>query len=101
MLWCFDLIPVCVGLLLLDVHGQHLAAERKALGFLDHLLIWRYSIVAHHHVSLPKERGEEKSVRAKLREHQSFSVPTDTQTCIHNRLTVSSKHTGANSRSFR
>lgn len=47
-----------------------------------------------------KRRGKEKSVRAKLREHRSFSVPTDTQTCIHNLLAVSSKHTGVNSRSF-
>ncbi len=78
MLCCFDLIPVCEALLLLDVHGQHLAAERKALGFLDHLLIRWYGVVAHHHVTLPKKRGEEKRVRAKLREHQSFSVAADT-----------------------
>lgn len=35
-----DLIPVAVVHLFLDVHGQHLATERQALGLLDHLLVW-------------------------------------------------------------
>lgn len=34
-----DLIPVAVAQLFLDVHGQHLATERQALGLLDHLLV--------------------------------------------------------------
>lgn len=38
--------------LLLHVHGQHLAAEGQALGLLNHLLVGRHGVVAHHHVTL-------------------------------------------------
>lgn len=41
-----------LGLLLLDVHDQHLAAEGEALGLLDHLLVRRDGVVSHHHVAL-------------------------------------------------
>lgn len=47
------LVPAAVGHLLLDVHGQHLAAEGQALGLLNHLLVRRHGVVAHHHVTLP------------------------------------------------
>ena len=33
------LVPVAVGLLLLNVHSQHLASKREALGLLNHLLV--------------------------------------------------------------
>lgn len=41
--------------LLLDVHGEHLAAEREALSLLDDLLVRRHSIVAHHHMTLQRQ----------------------------------------------
>lgn len=37
---------------LLDVHCQHLATEGQALGLLDHLLVRRHCVVAHHHMTL-------------------------------------------------
>ncbi|MED6268995.1 hypothetical protein CHARACLAT_028451 [Characodon lateralis] len=46
------LVPVAVGHPLLDVHGQHLAAERQALGLLDHLLVRRHCVVSHDDVTL-------------------------------------------------
>lgn len=46
------LIPVAVGHFLLNVHCQHLATEGEALGLLDHLLVRRHRVVAHHHVTL-------------------------------------------------
>lgn len=48
------LVFVGVGLLLLNVHGQHLAAEREALSLLNHLLVWRDGVVPHHHMALEK-----------------------------------------------
>lgn len=41
-----------LGLLFLNVHGQHLAAEREALGLLNHLLVRRYGVVPHDHMTL-------------------------------------------------
>ncbi|KAF3834272.1 hypothetical protein F7725_025476, partial [Dissostichus mawsoni] len=55
------LIPVAMGDLLLYVHGQHLAAEGQALGLLDHLLVRRHRVVAHHHMTLGNKFTDEYS----------------------------------------
>ena len=39
--------------LLLDISRQPLAPEQNAFGFLDHLLVDRRGLDAHHHVTLP------------------------------------------------
>lgn len=49
------LISAAVADFLLNVHGKHLTAEGQALGLLNHLLIRRHSVVAHHHVTLGKK----------------------------------------------
>lgn len=46
------LVSAAVGLLFLNVHGQHLATEREALGFLNHLLVGRYGVVPHDNMAL-------------------------------------------------
>lgn len=46
------LIPIAVRHFLLNVHCQHLATEGQALGLLDHLLVRRHRVVAHHHMTL-------------------------------------------------
>lgn len=48
------LISAALGLLFLDVHGQHLAAEREALGLLNHLLVRRYGVVSHDNMTLER-----------------------------------------------
>lgn len=56
--WCWSYCEnthlglAALRLLLLDVHDQHLAAEREALGLLDHLLVRRDGVVSHDHVAL-------------------------------------------------
>lgn len=59
------LVPVAVGDLLLYVHGQHLATEGEALRLLDHLLVRRHRVVAHHHMTLRKERHRCRPCRSK------------------------------------
>lgn len=62
-----------LGLLFLNVHGQHLAAEREALGLLNHLLVRRYSIVPHDHMALEWITGSrEQSANQKW--HCSHSI---------------------------
>lgn len=46
------LVSAALGLLFLNVHGQHLAAEREALSLLNHLLVRRYGVVPHDHMAL-------------------------------------------------
>lgn len=47
-----NLVLGALGLLFLNVHGQHLTAEREALGLLNHLLVRWYGIVPHDHMAL-------------------------------------------------
>lgn len=62
-----------LGLLFLNVHGQHLAAEREALGLLNHLLVRRYSVVPHDHMALEWMTGSrEQSANQKW--HCSHSI---------------------------
>lgn len=46
------LVPAAVGLLFLNVHGQHLAAEGEALGLLNHLLVRGCGVVSHDNMAL-------------------------------------------------
>lgn len=50
------LVPAAVCQLFLNVHRQHLTAEGQALGLLDHLLVRRHCVVAHHDVTLRNTR---------------------------------------------
>lgn len=50
--YILHLVSVAVTELLLDVHGEHLAAEREALSLLDDLLVQGHGVVAHHHMTL-------------------------------------------------
>lgn len=42
---------------LFDIHGQHLASKRKTFCLFNHLLIGRYCIVTHYHVTLKWKRN--------------------------------------------
>ena len=62
--------------LLLDVHGQHLAAEGKAFRFLNHLLVWRYGIVSHDDVTLGGNSMADVAFRREHRFIDGGIVPT-------------------------